>query len=178
MGPGPRDWSADGRFIAYVSDSTGASDIWVLPLFGDRKPFPVVQTPFAETSPVFSPDVRWIAYTTNEGGQNNVAVQPFPGTGRKYQVSTSGGGQPVWRADGTELFYLAADGTMMAVPIDATGQFNAGVPQALFPTRARAGLNQKFAVTKDGKRFLISATPQSRVAPITVLTNWTAAIQK
>jgi eukaryotic-like serine/threonine-protein kinase len=152
MGPGPRDWSANGRFIAYVSDSTGQSDIWILPLFGDRKPFPMVQTPFAETSPVFSPDVRWIAYTTNEGGQNNVAVQPFPGTGGKYQVSTSGGGQPVWRADGKELFYLGADGTMMAVPIDATGQFNAGVPQALFPTRARAGVvNQKFAVTKDGK---------------------------
>jgi Tol biopolymer transport system component len=73
-------------------------------LFGDRKPFPVVQTLFAETSPVFSPDVRWIAYTTNEGGQNNIAVQPFPGTGGKYQVSTSGGGQPVWRADGKELF--------------------------------------------------------------------------
>ena len=178
MGPGPRDWSANGRFIAYVSDSTGDSDIWILPLFGDRKPFPMAQTPFADTSPVFSPDVRWIAYTTNEGGQNNVVVQPFPGTGGKYQVSTSGGGQPVWRADGKELFYLAADGTMMAVPIDATGQFNAGVPQALFPTRARAGLNQKFAVTKDGTRFLISATPQSRVTPITVLTNWTAAIQK
>jgi Tol biopolymer transport system component len=179
MGPGPRDWSADGRFIAYVSDSTGNSDIWILPLFGDRKPFPVVQTPFAETSPVFSPDVRWIAYTTNEGGQNNVAVQPFPGTGGKYQVSTNGGGQPVWRADGKELFYLAADGTMMAVPIDETGQFNAGVPQALFPTSARAGINQKFAVTKDGKRFLVSATPpQSRSMPLTVVVNWTATIQK
>jgi Tol biopolymer transport system component len=55
-------------------------------LFGDRKPFPAVQAPFADSSPVFSPDVRWIAYTTNEGGQNNVAVQPFPGPGGKYQV--------------------------------------------------------------------------------------------
>ncbi len=178
-GPGPRDWSADGRFIAYVLDSTGDSNIWILPLFGDRKPFLLVQTPFAESSPVFSPDVRWIAYTSNEGGQNNVVLQPFPGPGGKYQVSTSGGGQPVWRADGKELFYLAADGTMMAVPIDATGQFNAGVPQALFPTRARPGVNQKFAVTKDGKRFLVSTTPQqSGAAPLTVVLNWTAAIQK
>jgi hypothetical protein len=182
-GPGssiaPSDWSADGRFIAYTLSSS-SSDVWVLPLFGDRKPFPLVQTRFTETGAVFSPDVRWIAYTTTESGQPNVVVQPFPGTGGKYQVSTSGGGQPVWRADGKELFYLAADGTMMAVPIDATGQFNAGVPQALFPTRARAGVvNQKFAVTKDGKRFLVSTTPQqSRATPLTVVLNWTAAIQK
>jgi hypothetical protein len=68
---------------------------------------------------------------------------------------------------------------MMAVPIDTTGQFNAGVPQVLFPTSARAGINQKFAVTKDGKRFLVSATPQqSRATPITVVLNWQSAIQK
>ena len=111
------------------------SDVWVLPLFGDRKPFPLVQTAFLETSAVFSPDGRWIAYTTNEGGQPNVYVQPFPGPAAKYQVSRDGGSHPVWRADGKELFYLGADGTLMAVPIDATGQFDAGVPQALFPDR-------------------------------------------
>ena len=182
----PSDWSADGRFIAYTSTSSGTSDVWVLPLFGDRKPFPLVQTRFTETAAVFSPDVRWIAYTTNESGQFNVVVQSFPGTGGKYQVSTNGGGQPVWRADGKELFYVGADGAMMAVPIDATGQYT-GVPQALFSTSTRVGFasptqtgpNQKFAVTKDGKRFLVSATPQqSRATPLTVVLNWTATIQK
>ena len=83
---------------------------------------------------MFSPDGRWIAYTTNEAGQPNVYVQPFPGPGGKYQVSRDGGGYPVWRADGKELFYLAADATLMAVPIDGTDQFDIGVPQALFPT--------------------------------------------
>jgi eukaryotic-like serine/threonine-protein kinase len=176
---GPSDWSADGRFIAYTSTSSGSSDVWALPLFGDRKPFPVVRTPAQETSAVFSPDVRWIAYATNETGQGNIFVQPFPGTGGRHQISREGGGRPVWRADGKELFYVGADGTMMSVPIDTTNQFNAGVPQALFSTTVRVGANQRFAVTKDGKRFLISAPPQqSRVAPITVLTNWTAAIQK
>ncbi len=111
------------------------SDVWILPLFGDRKPFPLAQTEFVETSGVFSPDGRWIAYTTNEGGQPNVYVQPFLRAGGKHQVSRDGGSHPVWRADGKELFYLGADGTMMAVPIDATGQFDAGVPQALFPHR-------------------------------------------
>ena len=129
---------------------------------------------------MFSPDGRWIAYTSNEGGQPNVYVQPFPGGGGKYQVSRDGGSHPVWRADGKELFYLGADGTMMAVPIDATGQFDAGVPQALFPTGARAIQHQPvYAVTKDGKRFLVNARPQqSSVAPLTVVVNWTAAIQK
>ncbi len=68
---------------------------------------------------------------------------------------------------------------MMAVAIDTTSQFTAGVPQALFPTNVPVGVNQRFAVTKDGKRFLVSSTPQqSRVAPLTVVLNWTAAIQK
>ena len=94
--------------------------------------------PRSSNAGVFSPDGRWIAYTTNESGQPNVYVQPFLRAGGKYQVSRDGGSHPVWRADGKELFYLGADGTLMAVPIDATGQFDAGVPQALFPTgRAR-----------------------------------------
>jgi dipeptidyl aminopeptidase/acylaminoacyl peptidase len=175
----PSDWSADGRFIAYTSTSSGSSDVWILPLFGDRTPFPLAQTPAQEQSAVFSPDVRWIAYTTNEAGQGNVVVQPFPGTGRKYQISREGARRPVWRADGKELFYIAADGNMMAVPIDATDQFSAGVPLVLFPTGLLPGANQRYAVTRDGKRFLVGATPeQSRSAPITVVLNWTATIQR
>jgi Tol biopolymer transport system component len=86
------------------------------------------KTEFLEDSGVFSPDGRWIAYTTNESGQPNIFVQPFPGAGEKHQVSRDEGSRPVWRADGKELFYLGADAIMMAVPIDATGQFYAGVP--------------------------------------------------
>jgi hypothetical protein len=149
-------------------------------LFGDRKPFPLVQTAFSENSAVVSPDGRWIAYTSNEAGPPNIYVQPFPGGGAKYQVSRDGGGQPVWRADGKELFFLGADGTLMAVSIGAGGQFIAGVPQALFRTSApRLSSSQTYAVTKDGKRFLVNASPQqSSAAPLTVVVNWTAALQK
>jgi eukaryotic-like serine/threonine-protein kinase len=176
-------WSPDGRFIAYSPRSSGQSDVWVLPLFGDRKPFPLTQTAFRETSAVFSPDGRWIAYTSNETGQGNVYVQPFPGPGAKYPVSREGGYQPAWRADGKELFYVGADGAMMAVPIDATSQFNAGVPQALFLFRSGAPTfeaSQVYAVTKDGKRFLINARPEQSggVAPLTVVVNWLAAVQR
>jgi eukaryotic-like serine/threonine-protein kinase len=184
----PSDWSANGRYIAYtltIGRFPPKLDLWVLPLFGDRKPFPVAQTTFYEASGMFSPDGRWIAYATNESGQPNVYVRPFLRDGAKYPVSRDGGSHPVWRTDGKELFYLGADGMLMAVPIDATGEFRGGVPEALFPLRLGAlavsynNTGQVYAATKDGQRFLVNARPQqSSVAPLTVVLNWTAAIQK
>ena len=182
-GPGdftmtPSSWSGDARFIAYT---TRGSNVSVLPLFGDRKPFPFAATPFTEGSAVFSPDGRWIAYASNEGGQTDVYVQPFPGPGAKSQVSRDGGNHPVWRADGRELFYLAADGTMMTVAVGAGQSFDAGRPRALFSLNVwRLTANQVYAVTKNGQRFLVNTTSQksSSVGPLTVVLNWTAAIHK
>jgi len=121
-----------------------------------------------------------MAYTSNEGGQPNVYVHPFPGPGAKSQVSRDSGSHPVWRADGRELFYLGADQTMMAVPIGAGRSFDAGLPQALFPARAVLAPNQAYAVTTDGRRFLVNTRSHqsSDAAPLTVVLNWTAAIQK
>jgi eukaryotic-like serine/threonine-protein kinase len=178
-GPGnftmsPSGWSADGRFIAYT---VRGANVWVLPLFGDRKPFAFANTPFIETSAVFSPDGRWIAYVSNEGGPADVYVQAFPGPGTKIQVSTSGGSHPVWRPDGRELFYLGPDGTLMSVPIRTVRSIEAGAPQALFQTRAwRFTFNQIYAATKDGQRFLVNASPQpsSTSLPLTVVINWTS----
>jgi hypothetical protein len=154
------------------------SDVWVLPMFGDRKPYAVAHTQFAETSAVFSPDGHWIAYT--EGGAPNVFVQRFPGDGGKYQVSRTGGSLPTWRADGRELFYLSARGTMMAVAIEATTHFDPGVAQALFQTDvSRASVGRQYAVTKDGKRFLITRRTQPADPPLlTVVVNWLATVQK
>jgi Tol biopolymer transport system component len=157
----PSSWSSDGRFIAYTSLGSFPfkSDIWALPLFGDRKPFPLIQSAFTENSGVFSPDGRWIAFVSDEAGQPNVYVQGFPVAGRKYPISKDGGSDPVWRSDGRELFYLGADRTLMAARINAASQFDAGVPQALFPTGAAPVNNaqgfesQGYAVTKDGERL-------------------------
>lgn len=88
----PVSWSPDGRFILYVAaGGTTGNDLWILPLAGDRKPFPFLQTSFNERQARFSPDGRWIAYDSNESGQNQVYVAPFPGPGGKWQVSASGG---------------------------------------------------------------------------------------
>ena len=130
----PTDWSADGRFVLYTFFGTfpATSDIWALPLFGERKPFPVIQTEFSESQGTFSPDGRWIAYTTDETGQPNVYVQPFLRAGGKHRISPNGGRNPHWRADGRELFYLDADGAMTAVPIDATDSLRGRVAKDAF----------------------------------------------
>ena len=108
--PIPPLWSAG---------SENRSDLWVLPLFGDRKPFPFVATSVNKGNGQFSPDGRWVAYQSNESGRYEVYVQPFPGPGGKWQVSTDGGIAPRWRRDSKELFYIAPNGKLMAVPIRA-----------------------------------------------------------
>jgi eukaryotic-like serine/threonine-protein kinase len=145
---------------------------------GNRSRSPKLRSP--KDRPCSRRMARWIAFTSNEGGQPNVYVQPFPGPGAKSQVSRDLGSHPVWRADGRELFYLGADKTMMAVPIGAGRSLNAGSPQALFPANALLLPNQAYAVTKDGRRFLVNARSHqsSDTAPLTVVLNWTAALQK
>ena len=180
----PTDWSADGRFVLYTFFGTFPQtlDIWVLPLFGERKPFPVIHTEFLESQGTFSPNFRWIAYTTNETGQPNVYVQPFLRGGEKHRISPNGGRNPHWRADGRELFYLDASGTMTVVPIDATDTF--GLPKALFPT-GLVSVNNMYTVTRDGQRFLVDAGPlalglaqRPQITPLTVIVNWTSTLQK
>ena len=167
------DWSPDGRFILYSSQNPKtARDIWALPLDGDRKPFVVVQTGFDEAGARFSEDGRWIAYQSNETGQVEVFVQPFPGPGRSWQISTNGGAGAEFRADGRELYYRAPDNRLMAAPLtlDAKGvTVDAGNPVALFPLRPGAA----YTATSDGQRFLINQpTGDATASPITVVLNW------
>ena len=191
VGIAPSSWSADGRFIAYTLRGAfpRTSDVWVVPLVGDRKPFPLVNTNYFEGEAVFSPDGRWIAYTSDDSGQPNVFVQAFPEAGETLQMSTAGGNAPSWRSDGKGLYYLGLDSTLMFVAIDTTGRVDVGTPQALFPTGVfntgfntgqTASLGQTYAVSKDGQRFLVNArTPQSgSVPPLNVVVNWLAAIEK
>jgi serine/threonine protein kinase len=180
----PQDWSPDGRFLLYLQRNPKSGiDLWVLPLFGERKPFPFSITSFDKDSGQFSPDGRWVAYHSNESGRFEVYVQPFPGPGGKWQVSTGGGIAPRWRRDGKELFYIAPDGKLMAAPIHAAGQtLDFGSPVSLFQTRIVDGgsypLKQQYAVAPDGQRFLINIADESTASPITIVTNWARALKK
>ena len=180
----PTDWSADGQYMAYAH-SPGAAfswDLWALPLFGDRKPFPLAKTAFVELNATFSPNSRWLAFQSNETDQSQIYVKPFPEAGRPVMVSKDGGVQPVWRWDGKELFFLSPDAKMMAVTVDTAGQFQAGIPTELFSvsTSTNPALQGwHYAVTKDGKRFLVNVVQEeSRTIPLTVVVNWLAAVQK
>ena len=182
----PSDWSADGRVLLYVNENAKTGrDLWALPIEsqGVGTPFPLVQTRFAEDQGQFSPDGRWIAYRTNESGQNEIYVQAFPGPGSKARISTEGGSQPRWRRDGKELFFVAPDNRLMAVPIalPSNGQaLNVGAPVALFATRLTlmGSPKHQYAVAPDGQQFLMVVSADETIAsPITIVQNWLAGLQ-
>jgi len=177
------DLSQDGRFLAYhtAGPRTGW-DVWVLPLSGDRKPIPFVQTEFSDAQGQFSPDGKWLAYASDESGIFEVYVRPFPAPGGKWQVSTSGGTQPQWRRDGKELFYLSEEARLMAVEVKADSTFEASAPKQLFQARfptASAPFGRTYTVTSDGQRFLVTRLmEEDRAIPITVVLNWAAELKK
>jgi Tol biopolymer transport system component len=175
----PSGWSADGKFLLYGRTDPKSSDVWVLPLEGDRKPFPYVQTPLWETEAQFSPDGRWIAYRTNETGRSEVYVQTFPASGGRWQVSTNGGHHPQWRSDGKELFYCSTDGKLIAVDVKRGDAFEAGLPKTLFNLAEAKVYYADYAVTADGQRFLfVRKLQEGSPAPFSVVVNWAAGLKR
>ncbi len=172
----PEDVSRDGRFLVYLNDTQmAASDVWLLPLFGDRKPMPWLKTSFSVTSPRFSPDARWIAYESDESGDPEIYVARTEGAGEKQRLSTAGGRLPRWRRDGKELYYVTPDGFLMAVPMSPGTRLEARAPVQLFHVEA---VIENYDVTPDGSRFLMS-TPAEKVreSPIRVIVNWPATLK-
>lgn len=178
----PTDWSADGKFILYQEQNprTG-SDLWVLPLSEEQKPFPFLQTNSTEVQARFSPNGKWIAYTSNESGTYQIYVRSFP-SGGQWQISDNGGGDPKWRRDGKELFYISSDRKLMAVEVKGEGAtFESSVPKTLFEMRIRGlpGPRNYYDVSHDGKRFLVASTPEEAATqPMTVVLNWQSDLKR
>jgi len=173
----PTSWSADGRFLAYtrLEGAGGKGDIWILPLSGERKPFPFIQSSqFDESHAQFSPDGRFVAYESDESGTRQVYVTSFPGPGGKQQVSTNGGEDPVWRRDGKELFFLS-QGKLMAAEVKANStSLDVSNPQLLFDAHSGFGGFAHYAVTRDGNRFIVATVGEGGTAPMNLVANWTA----
>jgi Tol biopolymer transport system component len=175
----PNDWSPDGKALAYYEAKQGALEIWMLPLSGERKPYPFLQSPFNELGARFSPDGKRLAYFSLESGRPEVYVVPFPGPGGKWQVSTGGGIWPRWRRDGKEIFYLSTDNKVMAAEVKSSGSsFEIGTVRALFETRPYRGGGAAFDATADGQRFIVDYAGEQPAAAITLVVNWTANLKK
>ena len=174
--------SSDGRFLLFsiVAPKTGHRDLWVLPLSGDRKPFPFLQSGFGSGFGQFSPDGNWVAYSSTESGRPEIYVAPFPGPGSKRQISTAGGLFPRWRADGKEIFYLAPDNKFIAAEVNPHGAtLEVGAVLPLFEVRPSLSDGYPYDVTADGQRFLVNTVVEQKAsAPITLVINWTADLKK
>ena len=178
----PTSWSSDGRSVLYtVTDVQTGSDIWAVNVDGPATPRPFLRSAAAESQGTFSPDQTrqtWVAYTSNEAGRDEVFVREFPNGVQAMRISDNGGHSPKWRADGRELFYVGANGSIMVVEF---AEARVGRPKPLFkmpPGFASSDATGSrtpapWGVTPDGQRFLFATTEQeSSVIPLTVVLNW------
>ncbi len=189
----PEQWSRDGRFIVYFElDTKNKRGLWILPAeagTADRKPIPFLRSEFDDLLSQISPDSHWMAFTSDRSGRREVYVRPFPQGAGEWTISIAGGQGPRWKADGKELFFEAADGKMMAVPVNkavpgADAVFEPGTPIALFDAHMAHSADARYFeydVTADGKRFLINTTGGTgalSTPPLTVVTNWLTALKR
>ncbi len=168
------DWSHDGRYLMYEQGTGVNTDLWVLPLSGDSKPFPYTS---GSSRGTFSPDGHWVAYVGQEGGRPEVFVAPFPWTGAKWQVSNGGGAGPRWRADGKELFYFDFNG-VTAVEVDGAGSaFQVGSSKLLFRLPLRGIMSREYAPSHDGQRFIAVTPSEGSSQSLTLIQNWPAELK-
>ena len=176
------DLSSDGRYAIYdtAAGNTQHTELWGLPLFGDRKPFPFVQSNFNAICAQFSPNGRYVAYASTETGNLEVYVQTFPEHVGKWQISATGGNEPVWSRDGKELFYLDLDGKLMEVDVNTNATFQAAIPKPLFQTQlnGRYPGRTMYVVSPDAQRFLmIVPAGTAKPEPLTVVVNWPSLLR-
>ncbi|MGA7380896.1 MAG: protein kinase [Terriglobales bacterium] len=173
----PTDWSHDGKYVLYER----GTDLWFVtfPSLSSSLFLKGLSTPRAGH---FSPDGKWVAYASNESGRWEVYVTSFPEAHGKWQVSNAGGEQPRWRSDGKEFYYLAPDGKIMATPVTAGANFDAGTPVALFQANPRelvaTSEQSSYDVSKDGEKFLINTQLKTAMTPMSIVMNWTAKLGK
>jgi eukaryotic-like serine/threonine-protein kinase len=180
----PDDVSRDGRYLIFenVSPANGRSELWVLPLVGERKPKPYLQTESNLARAAVSPDGHWVAYSSDESGRNEIFLQSFPEAGAKFQISNDGGDCPLWRNDGKELFYVGGSDSIVAVPVETGATFRAAARQTLFRVPRLPNLASSrtvFVLSPDGQRILVNQLlEESNQTPVSVVANWDAELKK
>ena len=179
----PASCSPDGRYLVYerrIPQNETGFHLWALPLFGDGKPFPIVQSTFEERYPEVSPDGKWMAYQSNESGRWEIYITAFPGGGAKWQVSGVGGASAKWRKDSKEIFYLDLSDNLVAVDVNASGSsVQLGTPHTLFQAIGVQREYGPYEVSADGKRFLLNSGNLNKSSdPFTLVQNWPSELKK
>ncbi len=176
---GPVDASRDGRYLACMVSAGGTWDAVAVPLAGGA-PVPIAATKFSETRPHFSPDGKWVAFDSDQSGLAQAYVQAFPGPGAPVQISSQGGGNPTWSADGTQLYFRSLSQDLMAADVKTGERFEAGASRVLFnfPLVLSIGTVARYAPSPDGQRFIFCAPLPSESAwmPIAVF-GWARALR-
>jgi serine/threonine protein kinase len=175
------DWSPDGRQVIFNSppgEGSGISFISADATDGSN-PVPWQISRFSPGNGQFSPDGRWVVFSAAETGRNEIYVAPVNGPGGKVTVSTAGGILPRWGRDGKEIFYMTPQrDKLMVVPVTTRGAFDAGPVRELFQLEVADALGSLYDVSPDGQRFLVNVRVGEPVAPITVVVNWMADLNK
>jgi Tol biopolymer transport system component len=171
----PLDWSPDGQTVIYAQiDPVTKFDIWAVPADGSGPARPVVSGPGKDNEARFSPDGRFIAYQSDEIRETRVYLTPYPPTGRQIPISEGTGSEPRWRRDGRELYYIAGDGALVAVPMSLEGsEAIAGRPVRLFGGRDSRLRVWHFDPGPDGTRFLVlSLNEGAQATPVHFVSGW------
>jgi Tol biopolymer transport system component len=179
----PSDWTRDGKYIVFSRGQVGAQRIWIHPMFGDRKPFPLFpNATYDHYEGRVSPNGKWLAYNSAESGPGEIYVTSFPKGIGKWQIGSGAVVPPVhWRADGKQLYFVTLEGSLMAASIQESAgsitvegvrrlgrsPFLTGPVLAIFDVDA-----------KEGQRFIGSTAPDTSSLPLNVITNWTAEVKK
>ena len=156
--------------------------MWLLPTSGDRTPMAYMQTAASESGGRFSPDGKWLAYVSDESGRPEIYVRSFSGSSGKWQVTTEGGIQPMWRSDGKELYYVDANRTLVAVKIDASKAIPFGEHNALFkisyPTNSPWRARNRYVPVENGQKFFVNdAADDANRVPMTLILNWQSSLK-
>jgi Tol biopolymer transport system component len=173
----PEDVSPDGKILLYGQRAAGGNNIWMLALDGSHAPAVVVDSPFDEEMVRFSPDGRFFSFHSNASGGWDVYVSPFPPTGEKIRISPTGGYEARWSRDGKELFYVSADGRVMAVPIQTSPALRIGTPVSLFQIDVKRPWAE-FDVSSTGRFLAVVTESRASQQPLTVVLNWTAGVAR
>lgn len=172
-GATPSAVSPDAKTLLFGAHTPGGTvGTYAISLDGNARIQPFLQAAFNQSQARFSPDGRWVVYVSNESSRQEVYVQPFPGSGGKWMISTEGGSYPVWARNGREIFFRNDD-KMMSVPVEIQPTFKSGTPRLLFQNRAYLGLGN-YDVAADGQHFLMlrEKEPPASSKELSIIFNW------